>query len=88
MLTKNRIGNGLAVAGAVLGMVLVITGAGQKHGGDDDAPAAPPTTSQVAPAVPGQAGAPAQSQAPAPGQSQPAAPAAPTKDDDGDDDGN
>lgn len=84
--TKNRIGNVLATLGAIVGMVLVFTGAGQK--GDDDAPGTPPP-SQVAPAVPGQSqpGAPAQSQAPAPGQTQAPAPAAP-KDNDGDDDGN
>ncbi len=87
MLTKNRIGNALAVAAAVVGLVLVFTGAG--HGDDkDDAPAAPPASSEVvpAPAVPGQVQAPAQTQAPGGAQTQaPAAP--PTKDDDGDDDG-
>ena len=86
-LLKNRIGNALATLAAIVGLVLVFTGAGQK-GDDDDAPATPPSSGQVAPAIPGQSqpAAPAQSRPPAPGQTQAPAPAQPKKDNDGDDD--
>ena len=85
MVTKNRIGNALAVVAAVIGLVLVFSGAG--HGDRDDAPAAPPPASQVQAPAPGQP-APAQPAAPTAGQPQAPAPAAPPKkDDDGDDDG-
>jgi hypothetical protein len=87
--TRNRVTNAVMTLAALIGIVLVVTGAGQKSGGDDDnAPSTPPPTSQVAPAVPGaaQPGAPAQTQVPAPAPTQ--APAqAPKKDNDGDDDG-
>ena len=43
MLTKNRIGNALAVAAAVVGLVLVVSGAG--HG--QDAPRTPPPAGHV-----------------------------------------
>lgn len=75
MVTKNRIGNALAVAAAVLGLVLVFSGAG--HGGDARA-TPPPADHVVAPPAPGQVRAPAPAQ-----QTQgPATP--PGKDDDGD----
>ncbi|NMO89348.1 hypothetical protein [Actinomycetospora sp. TBRC 11914] len=45
MVTKNRIGNALAVAAAVVGLVLVFSGAG--HGDTGDTPAAPPPAGQV-----------------------------------------
>jgi hypothetical protein len=89
MMTRNRIANALATIAAIVGMVLVFTGAGTQGGGDDDAPSTPAPPGQSAPAVPGQnqPGAPAQSNAPA--QTQAPAPAAPPeKDNDGDDDGN
>jgi hypothetical protein len=75
--TKDRVGAGLAVVAAIVGLVLVFTH--RDAAADDDAPAAPapPSVGQVAP-VPGQA----------PGQvRQPAAPAPPQRpaDDDGDD---
>jgi hypothetical protein len=65
--TKNRIGNALATLAAVVGMVLVITGAGHRSGGGDDAPRTPAPAGQVAPAVPGQGqpGVPARPPAPA-----------------------
>ena len=81
MLTKDRVGAGLAIAAAVLGLVLVFSFPQAEGGGDDDdaAPAAPPV-SQVVPAPGGQV-------QPAPGQvEQPAAPP-PQGDADGDDDG-
>ena len=64
MLTKERVGNALAVAAAVVGLVLVFSGAGHKS--DDGAPATAPPAGQVqpAPAAPGQPPAPIQ-QAPA-----------------------
>ena len=81
MLTKDRVGAGLAIAAAVLGLVLVFSFPQAEGGGDDDddaAPAAPPV-SQVGSAPGGQV-------QPAPGQvEQPAAP--PQGDADGDDDG-
>jgi len=81
VLTKDRVGAGLAIAAAVLGLVLVFSFPQAEGGGDDDddaAPAAPPV-SQVVPAPGGQV-------QPAPGQvEQPAAP--PQGDADGDDDG-
>lgn len=81
MLTKDRVGAGLAIAAAVLGLVLVFGFPQAEGGGDDDdgaAPAAPPV-SQVVPAPGGEV-------EPAPGQvEQPAAP--PEGDADGDDDG-
>jgi hypothetical protein len=80
VLTKDRVGAGLAIAAAVLGLVLVFSFPQDEGGGDDDdaAPATPPV-SQVVPAPGGQV-------PPAPGQvEQPAAP--PQGDADGDDDG-
>ena len=74
MVTKNRIGNALAVAAAVVGLVLVFSGAGH---GDDTRATPPPPGQVVAPPAPGQVRAPGQTQAPAQ-QTQP-----PTKDDDG-----
>ena len=47
--TRNRIANALAVGAAVVGLVLVFSGAGQSG---DETPGSPPTSS-VAPAVPG-----------------------------------
>jgi hypothetical protein len=47
VVTRNRIANALAVAAAVVGLVLVFSGAGQKS--DDDTPATAPTSSHVAP---------------------------------------
>jgi hypothetical protein len=88
MITKNRIANAVATLAAIVGMVLVVTGAGAQGDDDDnDAPATPAPPSQSAPAVPGQVqpGAPAATN-PAPAQTQ--APAPTKKDDDGDDDGN
>jgi hypothetical protein len=91
MVTRNRIANALATIAAIVGMVLVFTGAGSGQKGDDDdnAPSAPTPPSQTAPAVPGQSqpGAPAQTAPTGPQQSQPAAPAPSKKDNDGDDDG-
>jgi hypothetical protein len=89
MMTRNRIANALATIAAIVGMVLVFTGAGTQGGGDDDAPSSPAPPGRSAPVVPGQnqPDAPAQSNAPAPVQTQaPVAP--PEKDNDGDDDGN
>ena len=79
-MTKDRVGAGLAVVAAIIGLVLVFTYRDVSAGDDDDdGPAAPPSVSQMAPAP----GAPGQ---PAPGQvQQPAPPAQP--DGDGDDDG-
>ena len=54
MLTKNRIGNALAVAAAVVGLVLVFSGAG--HG--EDAVRTPPPASQVQAPAPVHAPAP------------------------------
>jgi hypothetical protein len=51
MMTKNRIANSAATLAAVVGLVLVVTGAGQK---DDDSSPSPAPPSQVAPAQPGQ----------------------------------
>jgi hypothetical protein len=81
VLTKDRVGAGLAIVAAVLGLALVFT----QRGSDDDTPSMPPT-GQVAPAPDGQI------QQPAPGVSpgqvqQPAAPAQPNTDGDDDDDG-
>jgi hypothetical protein len=66
--TKNRIANAIATLAAVVGMVLVITGAGHRSGGGDSAPRPPAPPSQVAPAVPGQGqpGVPVRTPAPAP----------------------
>ncbi|MCD2194796.1 hypothetical protein LQ327_15600 [Actinomycetospora endophytica] len=90
MVTRNRIANALATIAAIVGMVLVVTGAGTKGGGDNDdnAPSAPAPPSQTAPAVPGQGqpGVPAATN-PAP-QQQTQAPAPTKKDNDGDDDDN
>lgn len=79
MLTKDRVGAGLAIAAAVLGLVLVFSFPQSGGGGDDDdaAPATPPV-GQVVPAPGGQV-------QPAPGQVE--QPAAPQDDADGDDDG-
>jgi hypothetical protein len=83
--TKDRVGAGLAVLAAIIGLVLVFQfPQSPGDGDDDDAPAAPPT-SQIAPA-PGGVLPPGQVQ-PAPGQvQQPQAPAQ-QPDNDGDDDG-
>jgi hypothetical protein len=81
-MTKDRITNVLGVLGAIFCLVAVLTGFGhaaERDGDDDDAPAAPPPTSQVAP-VPG---APAPQP---PAVQAPAQPAQPPADDDGDDD--
>jgi hypothetical protein len=90
MVTRNRVANAVATLAAIVGIVLVVTGAGAKGGGDDDATpdSTPAPPSQTAPAVPGQVqpGAPAGS-APAAPAPQTQAPAPPKKDDD-DDDGN
>jgi hypothetical protein len=76
VVTKNRIGNALAVAAAVVGLVLVFSGAG--HG--DDAGSTPPPASPVQVPAPGQA-----PQVKAPSSAPAQAPAAPpAKDDDGD----
>lgn len=83
-MTKDRVGAGLAVVAAIIGLVLVFTyrDAGADEN-DDDNPAAPPSTSQVVPAVPGgQVQQPGQVQVPG----QPVAPAQPQPDNDGDDD--
>jgi hypothetical protein len=79
VLTKDRVGAGLAIAAAVLGLVLVFSFPQSGGGGDDDdaAPATPPV-GQVVPAPGGQV-------QPAPGQVE--QPAAPQDDADGDDDG-
>ena len=72
MLTKDRVGGALAVVGAIIGLVLVFSGAGNAQNSGDDgngAPVDPPSISQVVPAPDGQVQAP-------PGQSQPAAPPA------------
>ncbi|MHC1563566.1 hypothetical protein ACR9E3_31825 [Actinomycetospora sp. C-140] len=86
-MTKDRIGAGVAVVAAIIGLVLVFTYRDVTGGGDDDdGPAAPPSVSQMAPAP----GVPGQGQQPAPGQvqQQPAQPAQPAQpDNDGDDDG-
>jgi hypothetical protein len=87
VLTKERIGPVIATLAAIVGLVLVLTGAGQKADtNDDDAPSAP-GTSQVAPApapAPGRIVPAAQGQSapPAPGQTQPPA-QQPKKDNDG-----
>ena len=79
MLTKDRVGAGLAIAAAVLGLVLVFSSPQGEGGGEDDAAPATPPVSQVVPAPGGQV-------PPAPGQvEQPAAP--PQGDADGDADG-
>jgi hypothetical protein len=87
--TKDRVGAGLAVVAAIIGLVLVFSYREASGGDDDDdgpaGPAAPPSISQVVPAP----GLPGQVQQPAPGQvqQQPAQqPAQP--DNDGDDDDN
>ena len=74
-MTKDRVGAGLAVLAAIIGLVLVFQFPQAEGGADDDEG---PETSQVVPAapVPGQP-------APAPGQVPQQAPA----DTDGDDDG-
>ena len=56
-MTKDRVGAGLAVLAAIIGLVLVFQFPQSEPGGDDDDDG--PETSEVAPAVPGQ---------PAPGQ--------------------
>jgi hypothetical protein len=80
-MTKDRITNVLGVLGAIFCLVAVLTGFGHAADPDDEAPAAPPPTGQLAPGAP----APQPSIAPV----VPAAPAAPQDDDgdDGDDDG-
>lgn len=98
MLTKDRIGAGVVVVAAVIGLVLVLGTPKSKGGDEDGAPKAGTTggTSQVqAPApgqtappalVPGQPAQPGQPVQPAqPAPAQPAQP--PKKDDDDDDDG-
>lgn len=87
-MTKDRVGAGLAILAAIIGLVLVFQFP-QSPGGDDDddAPATPPA-GQIAPA-PGGVLPPGQVQQPAPGGQvqQPQAPAQ-QPDDDGDaDDG-
>jgi hypothetical protein len=75
-MTKDRVGAGLAIVAAIIGLVLVFTYR-DVAGGDDDGPAgpvAPPSISQVVPA-PGQPGQVPPQQAPRQG------------DRDGDDDG-
>ncbi|MFC5142984.1 hypothetical protein ACFPK1_32510 [Actinomycetospora rhizophila] len=67
-MTKDRVGAGLAVLAAIIGLVLVFQFPQSEPGGDDDDDG--PETSEVAPAVPGQ---PAPGQ-PAPGQVQQPAP--------------
>ncbi|MDD7938336.1 hypothetical protein PHK61_07885 [Actinomycetospora lutea] len=64
-MTKDRVGAGLAVLAAIIGLVLVFQfPQSEPGGGDDDGP----ETSEVAPAAPGQpAPAPGQVQQPAPG---------------------
>jgi hypothetical protein len=52
ILTRHRIGNVLATVAAIIGLVLVFSGARQQ-GHDDDVPSTPAPPSQVAPAVPG-----------------------------------
>jgi hypothetical protein len=74
VLTKDRVGAGLAILAAVVGLALVFT---QRHADDDDTPSMPPT-SQVAPAPGGPIQQPAQVH-------QPAAPAPPDTDSDDDD---
>lgn len=68
MVTRNRIANALATIAAIVGMVLVFTGAGSGQKGE---------------AVPGQP-QPAQTAPAAPQQSRPAVPAPSKKDNDGD----
>jgi hypothetical protein len=90
--TKDRVGAGLAVLAAIIGLWLVFQFP-QSPGDDDDGDDAPAgsDTSQIAPA-PGGTLPPGQVQQPAPGGQvqQPQAPAQPDADgddDDGDDDG-
>jgi hypothetical protein len=80
-MTKDRVGAGLAIVAAIIGLLLVFTYRDVAGGDDDDGPAgpaAPPSISQVVPA-PGQGQPQPQQQAPqqAPQQG----------DGDGDDDG-
>jgi len=82
VMTKDRVGAGLAVVAAIIGLVLVFTYRDAGAAEDDVNPAAPPSTSQVVPApVPD-----GQVQQPGQVQPQPAAPAQPQPDNDGDDD--
>ncbi|MEJ2885153.1 hypothetical protein [Actinomycetospora aeridis] len=88
-MTKDRVGAGLAVLAAIIGLVLVFQFPQAEPGGDDDDDGA--ETSQVVPAVPapGQpAPAPGQVQQPAPGGQVQPAPGQPEQpgDADGDDD--
>lgn len=83
-MTKDRVGAGLAVLAAIIGLVLVFQFPQMEPGGDDDDA---PATGQVVEA-PGQpAPIPGQPQQPAPGgQVQQPAPAEQPADADGDDD--
>ena len=89
-MTKDRVGAGLAVLAAIIGLWLVFQFPQSPGDDGDDAPSGP-ETSQIAPA-PGGVLPPGQVQQPAPGGQvqQPQAPAQPDTDgddDDGDDDG-
>lgn len=87
-MTRNRVANLVATLAAVVGLVLVVTGAGQK-GDDDDSSPGPAPPGQVAPAQPGLSppGAPTPGVGPAHPRSQPSTQPPSRPEGDTDDDG-